>query len=149
MGVTGQSLPPQNDFEHARGPHNSTYAVNLTYDRHMHIYIYHAKSRLNTPVWGSLRSPNRASQFARRIFFCSTHLLQGLALKQQFLFLFGFFISSVFVSGCIQTLTSASCRCRFHRCLPSRPFIHALLLLSPSPCNSVVYFAFLSPLSAA
>ena len=22
------------------------------------IYIYHAKSRLNTPVWGSLRSPN-------------------------------------------------------------------------------------------
>ena len=36
---------------------NSAYAVNLTYDRHMHIYIYHAKSRLNTPVWGSLRSP--------------------------------------------------------------------------------------------
>ena len=24
------------------------------------IYIYHAKSRLNTPVWGSLRSPNHA-----------------------------------------------------------------------------------------
>ena len=22
-------------------------------------YIYHAKSRLNTPVWGSLRSPNK------------------------------------------------------------------------------------------
>ena len=22
------------------------------------IYIYHAKSRLNTPVWGSLHSPN-------------------------------------------------------------------------------------------
>ena len=24
-------------------------------------YIYHAKSRLNTPVWGSLRSPNNVS----------------------------------------------------------------------------------------
>ena len=24
------------------------------------LYIYHAKSRLNTPVWGSLRSPNHA-----------------------------------------------------------------------------------------
>ena len=28
----------------------------LDHDRH--INIYHAKSRLNTPVWGSLRSPN-------------------------------------------------------------------------------------------
>ena len=35
----GQSLPPKNDFEHARGPRNSAYAVNLTYDRHTHIYI--------------------------------------------------------------------------------------------------------------
>ena len=26
--------------------------------RHAYIHIYHAKSRLNTPVWGSLRSPN-------------------------------------------------------------------------------------------
>ena len=34
MGVTGQSLPPPNDFEHARGLRNSAYAVNLTYDRH-------------------------------------------------------------------------------------------------------------------
>ena len=25
---------------------------------YIYIYIYHAKSRLNTPVWGSLRSPN-------------------------------------------------------------------------------------------
>ena len=24
----------------------------------VYTYIYHAKSRLNTPVWGSLRSPN-------------------------------------------------------------------------------------------
>ena len=29
----------QNDFEHARGLRNSAYAVNLTYDRHMHINI--------------------------------------------------------------------------------------------------------------
>ena len=40
MGVTGQSLPPKNDFEHARGLRNSTYAVNLTYDTYRHIYIY-------------------------------------------------------------------------------------------------------------
>ena len=33
-GVTGQSLPPKNDIEHARGLRNSAYAVNLTYDRH-------------------------------------------------------------------------------------------------------------------
>ena len=32
MGVTGQSLPPKNDFEHARGLRNSAYAVNLTYE---------------------------------------------------------------------------------------------------------------------
>ena len=31
-GVTGQSLPPKNDFEHARGLRNSAYAVNLTYE---------------------------------------------------------------------------------------------------------------------
>ena len=55
-GVAGQSLPPKNDFEHAHGLHNSAYAVNLTYETYRHIYIYHAKSRLNTPVWGSLHS---------------------------------------------------------------------------------------------
>ena len=31
-GVTGQSLPPKNDFEHARGLRNSADAVNLTYE---------------------------------------------------------------------------------------------------------------------
>ena len=41
MGVTGQSLPPKNDFEHARGLRNSAYAVNLTYETYrQHIYIY-------------------------------------------------------------------------------------------------------------
>ena len=56
----------------------------------------------------------------RRIFFCSTHLLQGLALKQQLLFFFGFFFASVFVSGCIQTFTSACRRCHFHCRQPLR-----------------------------
>ena len=32
------------------------YCKNMRY--RINIYIYHAKSRLNTPVWGSLRSPN-------------------------------------------------------------------------------------------
>ena len=67
-GVTGQSLPPKNDFEHARGLRNSAYAVNLTYETYrQHIYIYHAKSRLNTPVWGSLRSPNYCNSSGRAI----------------------------------------------------------------------------------
>ena len=39
-GVTGQSLPPQNDFEHARGLRNSAYAVNLTYKTYRHTYIH-------------------------------------------------------------------------------------------------------------
>ena len=75
----------------------------------------------------------------QRIFFCSTHLLQGLAQKQQLLFLFGFLVASVFVSGCIQMFTSASRRFVFTvsslsviHCRPSRPFICSLLLLLPS-----------------
>ena len=32
-GVTGLTAKKK-DFEHARGPRNSAYAVNLTYDRH-------------------------------------------------------------------------------------------------------------------
>ena len=34
------------------------YAFWTTTDTCTYIYIYHAKSRLNTPVWGSLLSPN-------------------------------------------------------------------------------------------
>ena len=41
MGVTGRSLPPKNDFEHARGLRNSAYAVNLTYETYRHIHIYY------------------------------------------------------------------------------------------------------------
>ena len=37
-GVTGHSLQPKNDFEHARGLRNSAYAVNLTYETYRHIY---------------------------------------------------------------------------------------------------------------
>ena len=42
-----QSLPPKNDFEHVRGPCNSTYAVNLTYDRHTDIYIRNLDCKYN------------------------------------------------------------------------------------------------------
>ena len=44
----------------AFGPRNSAYAFWTTTDipTDRPTYIYHAKSRLNTPVWGSLRSPN-------------------------------------------------------------------------------------------
>ena len=40
MGVIGQSLPPKNDFEHARGLRNSSYAVNLTYETYRHTISY-------------------------------------------------------------------------------------------------------------
>ena len=67
---------------------------------------------------------------------------------------FGFFFASVFVLDVFRcslllliavvfTVVSLSVICR-----PSRPFIRSLLLL-PSPCHSVVYFSFLSPLSAS
>ena len=74
----------------------------------------------------------------RRIFFCSTHLLQGLAPKPAFFLLFGFFIASLFVSGCIQTFTSASRRCRFHCRQPLRHSLspitafHSLTSASPA-----------------
>ena len=87
---------------------------------------------------------------------CSTHKLQGLALKQQLLFLFGCFVTSVFVSGCIQTFTTASRCCRFHRHQPLHHLLsliaafHSLTSASPAvACHSVIYFAFLSPLSAS
>ena len=46
----------------AFGPRNSAYAFWTTTDipTDRPTYIYHAKSRLNTPVWGSLRSPNNS-----------------------------------------------------------------------------------------
>ena len=82
--------------------------------------------------------------------------MQGLALKQQLLFLIGFIIASVFVSGYIQTFTSASCRCHFHRRQPLRHSLspiaafHSLTSASPTvACHSVVYFTFLLPLSAS
>ena len=34
-----------------------------TFTSWYNLYIYHAKSRLNTPVWGSLRSPNHQTNF--------------------------------------------------------------------------------------
>ena len=37
--ATGQFFTAPNDFELARGPCNSAYAVNLTYDRHTLIYM--------------------------------------------------------------------------------------------------------------
>ena len=60
MGVTGQSLPPKNDFEHAHGLRNSAYAVNLTYET----YRQHISREISIehPVWGSLRSPNYIEQ---------------------------------------------------------------------------------------
>ena len=58
-GVTGRILPHDTDFEHARVWPTYFRLRFLDHDRHtyQHTYIYHAKSRLNTPVWGSLRSP--------------------------------------------------------------------------------------------
>ena len=60
-GVTGQSLPPKNDFEHARGLRNSAYAVNLTYELDIPTYRHYISREISIehpPVRGSLRSPN-------------------------------------------------------------------------------------------
>ena len=51
-GVTGQSLPPKNDFEHALGLRNSAYAVNLTYETYRHTYI----TRNMVPIKGRASS---------------------------------------------------------------------------------------------
>ena len=62
-GVTGQSLPPQNDFEHACGLRNSAYAVNLTYETYRHTRhtdIHIREISIEHPLWGSLRSPNNS-----------------------------------------------------------------------------------------
>ena len=46
------------------GPRDSAYAANLMYvDIQTDIYIYHAKFRLNTPLCGSLCSPNKRGVF--------------------------------------------------------------------------------------
>ena len=46
MGVTGLSLPPKNDFEHARGLRNSAYAVNLTYQTYrLILYIFGERAK--------------------------------------------------------------------------------------------------------
>ena len=52
MGVTGQSLPPKNDFEHERGLRISAYAVNLTYETYRHTYIHIFGRAKRAPHWG-------------------------------------------------------------------------------------------------
>ena len=44
------------------------------------IYIYHAKSRLNTPVWGSLRSPNNWASEASPTLGCSIEISRGMSV---------------------------------------------------------------------
>ena len=50
-GVTGLK-----DFEHARGPRNSAYALNLTYDRHTTNDIPKTYTRKMVPITGRARS---------------------------------------------------------------------------------------------
>ena len=61
MGVTGQFLPPKNDFEQACGPVNSAYAVNLTYDRHTLI------TRKMVPITGRVSSFLVFFEFSREV----------------------------------------------------------------------------------
>ena len=60
MSLVGFYRPILTLSMRAFGPRNSAYAFWNTTDipTDRPTYIYHAKSRLNTPVWGSLRSPN-------------------------------------------------------------------------------------------
>ena len=66
-----------------------------------------------------------------------------LHLSPACLFLDSFRCSLLLLVAVIFTVVSLS----VIRCRPSRPFIHSVLLLPPSPCNSVIYFAILLPLS--
>ena len=71
------------------GPHNSAYAfldttdipTNRPTDRPTHIYIqYHAKSRLNTSVWGSLRSPNNCVKREKLVLYLVNSLSPRLCV---------------------------------------------------------------------
>ena len=63
-------------------------------------------------------------------------LIARLSTETAAFLLFGFFITSLFFSGCIQTFTSASHRCRFHCRQPLR---HSL---SPITAFSFTHFCF-------
>ena len=65
-------------------------------------------------------------------------LIARLSTETAVFLLFCFFVASLFVSGCIQTFTSASRRCRFHCCQPLR---HSL---SPVTAFSFSRFCFSS-----
>ena len=67
------------------------------------------------------------------------------SLSPACLFLDAFRCSLLVLVAVVFTVVSLS----VIRCHPSRPFIRSLLLLLPSPGHSVIYFAFLSPLSAS
>ena len=69
----------------------------------IYTYIYHAKSRLNTPVWGSLRSPNHTkyrlntpcgARFARLINlltpYCTRKMVPIMGRASSFLEIFFF-----------------------------------------------------------
>ena len=63
-------------------------------------------------------------------------LIARLSTETAAFMLFGFFVTSLFISGCIQTFTSASRRCRFHCRQPLR---HSLL---PVTAFSFSHFCF-------
>ena len=65
-------------------------------------------------------------------------LIARLSTETAAFLLFCFFVASLFVSGCIQTFTSASRRCRFH-C--HQPLCHSL---SPVTAFSFFHFCFSS-----
>ena len=67
------------------------------------------------------------------------------SLSPACLFLDAFRRSLLLLVAVVFTVVSLS----VIHCRPSRPFIRSLLLLLPSPGHSVIYFAFLSPLSAS
>ena len=98
--------------------------------------------------------------FARRIFFSSSNLLQGLDTEMAAFDFFLLLHCRCVHSGCIQTFTSTSRHCHFHH---HRPLGHSFRLLiahcslsvtyfyfscCPLPFR-VVYFAFPSPSSAS
>ena len=79
----------QNDFEHARGLRNSAYAVNLTYDRHMHIICDSTTISMIRGLVGpkKKRLENRAAAFIEHSLYLSlpviVQLLHGITAVNE------------------------------------------------------------------
>ena len=101
-------------------------------------------------VWPCLLPNNlRAPNNLHGEFFLLHPLIARLSTETAAFLLFGFFVASLFVSGCIQTFTSASRRCLFHCRQPLRHLLSPITAFSFSnfcfSCRRLAIQSFTSP----